>query len=149
MKGMEKFFPSEKIKLTGNPVRQDLLDVNSKREEAISFFKLKDDKKTLLVLGGSLGAGKINELINTSLPFFKQNNLQVIWQCGKYYEEMYKDKGNPTVQVHAFLNRMDFAYAAADIIISRSGGVVSFGTVFGGQTCDFYSLAKCSRRSPN
>jgi UDP-N-acetylglucosamine--N-acetylmuramyl-(pentapeptide) pyrophosphoryl-undecaprenol N-acetylglucosamine transferase len=121
--GMEKFFPSEKIKLTGNPVRQDLLDVTLKREEAFSFFKLKDDKKTLLVLGGSLGAGRINQLINESLLFFKENNLQVIWQCGSYYEEIYKDKGNTTVQVHTFLNRMDLAYAAADIIISRSGAL--------------------------
>jgi UDP-N-acetylglucosamine--N-acetylmuramyl-(pentapeptide) pyrophosphoryl-undecaprenol N-acetylglucosamine transferase len=121
--GMEKFFPSEKIKLTGNPVRQDLLEVVSKKEEAISFFKLKNDKKTLLVLGGSLGAGRINELINESLPFFKENNLQVIWQCGKYYEEIYKDKGSARVQVHTFLNRMDLAYAAADIIISRSGAL--------------------------
>jgi UDP-N-acetylglucosamine--N-acetylmuramyl-(pentapeptide) pyrophosphoryl-undecaprenol N-acetylglucosamine transferase len=121
--GMEKFFPSEKIKLTGNPVRQDLLEVSSKRKEAISFFKLKDDKKTLLVLGGSLGAGKINELINESLALFEENNLQVIWQCGKYYEEIYKDKGNANVQVHTFLNRMDLAYSAADIIISRSGAL--------------------------
>ena len=121
--GMEKFFPSEKIRLTGNPVRQDLLDVTSKREEAVSYFKLKDSVKTLLVLGGSLGAGKINELINESLPFFKENNLQVIWQCGKYYEALYKEKGSATVQVHTFLNRMDLAYAAADIIISRSGAL--------------------------
>ena len=121
--GMEKFFPPEKIKLTGNPVWQDLLEIASKKEEAISFFKLKGDKKTLLVLGGSLGAGRINELINESLPFFKENNLQVIWQCGKYYEELYKDKGNTTVQVHTFLNRIDLAYAAADIIISRSGAL--------------------------
>jgi UDP-N-acetylglucosamine--N-acetylmuramyl-(pentapeptide) pyrophosphoryl-undecaprenol N-acetylglucosamine transferase len=121
--GMEKFFPSKKIKLTGNPVRQDLLDVTSEKEVAISFFKLKNDKKTLLVLGGSLGAGRINELINESLPYFEENNLQVIWQCGKYYEEIYKDKGTTTVKVHAFLNRMDLAYAAADIIISRSGAL--------------------------
>ncbi|MFT4847855.1 MAG: UDP-N-acetylglucosamine--N-acetylmuramyl-(pentapeptide) pyrophosphoryl-undecaprenol N-acetylglucosamine transferase [Sediminicola sp.] len=121
--GMDTFFPSEKIKLTGNPVRQDLLEVASKREEAVSFFKLKDDKKTLLVLGGSLGAGRINELVDESLPFLKENNLQVIWQCGKYYEESYKDKGGASVQVHTFLNRMDLAYAAADIIISRSGAL--------------------------
>lgn len=121
--GMEKFFPSEKIKLTGNPVRQDLLEISSKKEEAISFFNLKRDKKTLLVLGGSLGARRINQLIEKSLSFFEKNNLQVIWQCGKFYEEMYKNKGAENVQVHPFLNRMDLAYSAADFIISRAGAL--------------------------
>lgn len=121
--GMEEFFPSEKIKLTGNPVRQDLLSITSKREEALDFFNLKRDRKTLLVLGGSLGARRINQLIDKSLPFFEKNNLQVIWQCGKFYEETYKDKGSETVQVHTFLNRMDLAYAAANFIISRAGAL--------------------------
>ena len=121
--GMEKFFPREKMKLTGNPVRQDLLDISSKREEALSFFNLKKEKQTLLVLGGSLGAKRINELIEKSLPLFKNLNLQVIWQCGKYYEQSYKNKGSETVQVHTFLNKMDLAYAAADIIISRAGAL--------------------------
>jgi UDP-N-acetylglucosamine--N-acetylmuramyl-(pentapeptide) pyrophosphoryl-undecaprenol N-acetylglucosamine transferase len=104
-------------------VRQDLLDVSSKREEALTFFNLKKDKKTLLVLGGSLGARRINELIETSLPFFEKQQLQVIWQCGKYYGETYKNKGGETVQIHTFLNRMDLAYAAADFIISRAGAL--------------------------
>ena len=121
--GMEKFFPSEKIRLTGNPVRQDLLEISSKKEEAISFFNLQREKKTLLVLGGSLGAKRINQLIEKSLPFFEKNNLQLIWQCGKYYEETYKNRGSETVQVHTFLNRMDLAYAAADFIISRAGAL--------------------------
>ncbi len=121
--GMEKFFPAEKIKFTGNPVRQDLLDISSKKEEAMAFFNLKKDKKTLLVLGGSLGARRINQLIEKSLPFFEKNNLQLIWQCGKYYEETYKNKGSETVQIHTFLNRMDLAYAAADFIISRAGAL--------------------------
>src|SRR5690606_35062563 len=121
--GMEKFFPSEKIKLTGNPGRRDLLDNSSKKEESIAFFNLKKNKKTLLVLGGSLGARRINQLIEKSLPFFEKNNMQVIWQCGKFYEETYKNKGSETVQVHAFLNRMDLAYAAADFIISRAGAL--------------------------
>ncbi len=121
--GMENFFPSQKIKLTGNPVRQDLLTISSKREEAISFFNLKKNKKTLLVLGGSLGARRINQLIEKSLAFFEKNDLQVIWQCGKFYEDTYKNKGSETVQVHTFLNRMDMAYAAADFIISRAGAL--------------------------
>ena len=77
----------------------------------------------MLVLGGSLGAKRINQLIEKSLPFFEKQNLQVIWQCGKYYEEAYKDKGSASVQVHTFLNRMDLAYATADFIISRAGAL--------------------------
>ncbi|MCZ4319486.1 undecaprenyldiphospho-muramoylpentapeptide beta-N-acetylglucosaminyltransferase [Aequorivita viscosa] len=121
--GMDKFFPSDKIKLTGNPVRQDLIDVSSKRAAALAFFNLKKDKKTLLVLGGSLGAKRINELIDKSLPLFEKQQLQVIWQCGKYYGEIYKSKNSKTVQIHTFLNRMDLAYAAADFIISRAGAL--------------------------
>jgi UDP-N-acetylglucosamine--N-acetylmuramyl-(pentapeptide) pyrophosphoryl-undecaprenol N-acetylglucosamine transferase len=121
--GMEHYFPSEKIKLTGNPVRQDLLDVSKKREESLSFFKLDSQKKTLLVLGGSLGAKRINALINSSLDFFSKLNLQIIWQCGSYYFESYKEKVGENIQVHAFLNRMDLAYAASDFIISRAGAL--------------------------
>jgi UDP-N-acetylglucosamine--N-acetylmuramyl-(pentapeptide) pyrophosphoryl-undecaprenol N-acetylglucosamine transferase len=120
---MDKFFPSEKIIVTGNPVRQDLLDIGSKREEAIAFFQLREERKTLLVLGGSLGARSINQLVERSLPFFEAQQLQVLWQCGKYYEEIYKDKASANVQVHAFINRMDSAYAAADFIISRAGAL--------------------------
>lgn len=121
--GMEKFFPSEKIKITGNPVRQDLLNISSKRGEAVAYFNLEKEKKTLLVLGGSLGARRINQLIEKSFPLFENQNVQVIWQCGKYYEKAYQDKGSASVQVHTFLNRMDLAYAAADIIISRAGAL--------------------------
>lgn len=121
--GMEQFFPSEKLVLTGNPVRQDLLDISEKREEAIAFFKLNPGKRTLLVLGGSLGARKINSLLDKNLDFLKSEEINVIWQCGKYYEDEYKNKAGGPVQVHAFLNRMDLAYAAADIIISRAGAL--------------------------
>ena len=121
--GMERFFPAEKIVHTGNPVRQDLLDSATKRQEAQIFFKLRADVKTLLVLGGSLGARKMNELIYKSLAFFEKEKVQVIWQCGKYYYETYKEVVIDGVQVHAFLNRMDLAYAAADIIISRAGAL--------------------------
>ena len=121
--GMEKFFPSEKIKLTGNPVRQDLIDIDSKREEGLAFYKLDPSKKTILVLGGSLGAKRINELIDDSLGLFSKLEVQVIWQCGRFYYEIYKDKGSGNLQVHAFLNRMDLVYAAADIIISRAGAL--------------------------
>ena len=121
--GMNRFFPAEKVVLTGNPVRQDLLEIASKRKEAQQFFKLQSTLKTILVLGGSLGARKINQLIDAALPFFKTENIQLIWQCGKLYKEQYVSKSNATIQVHPFLNRMDLAYAAADIIISRAGAL--------------------------
>ncbi len=121
--GMEKYFPSNKIQLTGNPVRQDLLDISEKREEAINFFKLNSKKKTLLVLGGSLGARTINSLISSSMDYFSKLDLQIIWQCGSFYFETYKNMGTENVQVHAFLNRMGLAYAASDFIISRAGAL--------------------------
>lgn len=120
--GLEHFFPKDKIIKTGNPVRQDIVDVEGKSIEAKDSFKLKHNKKTLLVLGGSLGARRVNQLIEEKLDLFKENNIQVIWQCGKLYYETYKKYDElENVQVHAFLNTMDLAYAAADVIISRAG----------------------------
>jgi UDP-N-acetylglucosamine--N-acetylmuramyl-(pentapeptide) pyrophosphoryl-undecaprenol N-acetylglucosamine transferase len=119
---LERFFPLDKIVKTGNPVRQDLLSIHSKIEEGKTFFKIDKNKKTILVLGGSLGARKINQLVESNLYFFKNQQVQVIWQCGKlYYEEYKKYNTSEDIQVHQFLNRMDFAYAASDIIISRAG----------------------------
>lgn len=124
-KGLERFFPEEKIVLTGNPVRQDLLDIDSKRDEAIQYFNLDSTRKTLLVLGGSLGARRINQLIDLQLDQITQD-VQVIWQCGKIYYEQYKDRATSNVQVHAFISKMDLAYGAADFIISRAGaGTIS------------------------
>jgi len=120
--GLERFFPADKIIKTGNPVRQDLLSLEDKSIEAKDFFQLRHNKVTLLVLGGSLGARRINELIVKKLDFFQEQNVQIIWQCGKLYYQDYKINGDvKDIQVHAFLNRMDMAYAAADIIISRAG----------------------------
>lgn len=120
--GLERFFPKDKLVKTGNPIRQDLLQIANKAEEAKAAFKLKNGKLTLLVLGGSLGAKRINELIQTELEFFQSQNVQVIWQCGKLYYDTYKTNNTyEDIQVHAFLNAMDLAYAAADIIISRAG----------------------------
>ena len=119
---LERFFPEQKIIKTGNPVRQDLLFIHAKTEEGQEFFDLNLEKKTLLVLGGSLGAKKINELIESQLNFLVSQNLQVIWQCGKIYYDQYKKYNEvENVQVHEFLNRMDLAYAAADFIVSRAG----------------------------
>src|SRR5690554_6490060 len=121
--GMEKFFPSGKIRFTGNPVRKDLLNVSRNRDVAFEYFRLDKYKKTLLVLGGSLGARTINELIVKNLSFFQKMDIQIIWQCGKYYEETYRNLETKNVKIHPFLNRMDLAYAAADYIISRSGAL--------------------------
>ena len=120
--GLERFFPEKKILKTGNPVRQDLLSIDNKSIEAKDYFKLNHNKITLLVLGGSLGARRINQLIEEKQEFFQTQNVQVIWQCGKLYYNTYKQfNESKYIQVHAFLNRMDMAYAAADIIISRAG----------------------------
>ena len=119
---LERFFPQDKLVLTGNPVRQDILDINSKRTEALSYFNLDANKKTVLVLGGSLGARRINELIASKLDFFAQNNLQVFWQCGNGYMAAYKHfSEQQNVQVVSFIDRMDLIYAAADFVISRAG----------------------------
>lgn len=118
---LERFFPKEKMILTGNPVRQDLIDIENKRKEAIAYFNLDDKKKTLLVLGGSLGARRVNQLIEKELENFNKQDVQVIWQCGKLYFEDYKKYSQNNVQVMAFIDRMDLVYAAADMVISRAG----------------------------
>ncbi|KAB1068963.1 undecaprenyldiphospho-muramoylpentapeptide beta-N-acetylglucosaminyltransferase [Tamlana haliotis] len=120
--GLERFFPKEKIVKTGNPVRKGLLHIENNSEEAKKFFDLKEGKTTLLVIGGSLGARRINELIEKELDYFDTQNVQVIWQCGKLYYDKYKLYDNTkNVQVHEFLNNMDMAYGAADVVISRAG----------------------------
>ncbi|MBS7252510.1 undecaprenyldiphospho-muramoylpentapeptide beta-N-acetylglucosaminyltransferase [Flavobacterium branchiicola] len=118
---LERFFPKDKIVLTGNPVRQDLIDIASKRDEAVAFYGLDPNKKTLLILGGSLGARRINQLIEKELQNFLSQDVQIIWQCGKLYFEEYKKYNQPNVKVVDFIERMDFVYAAADVIISRAG----------------------------
>ena len=120
--GLEKFFPKEKLIITGNPVRQDLLNSDDKRFEALTYFELDSTKRTLLVLGGSLGARRINQLIAKEIDFLLALGVQIIWQCGKlYFEEYNHFNTKENVHVFAFIDKMDFAYAAADVIISRSG----------------------------
>ncbi|EPR74806.1 UDP-N-acetylglucosamine--N-acetylmuramyl- (pentapeptide) pyrophosphoryl-undecaprenol N-acetylglucosamine transferase [Winogradskyella psychrotolerans RS-3] len=122
--GLEKFFPKAKIRVTGNPIRKDLLQVKHKHSEGKDAFGLIHNKQTLLVLGGSLGARRINQLIEANISFFEAQDIQVIWQCGKLYYDQYKQYNDlKNVQVHAFLNQMDLAYAAADVIISRAGAI--------------------------
>jgi UDP-N-acetylglucosamine--N-acetylmuramyl-(pentapeptide) pyrophosphoryl-undecaprenol N-acetylglucosamine transferase len=119
---LERFFPKEKIVFTGNPVRQDILEVGTLREEAVRAFGLDPAKQTLLVLGGSLGSRRINQLIVKELTWLLAQGVQVIWQCGKLYFEEYQHYGDKeNVKVLSFIDRMDFVYAAADVVISRSG----------------------------
>ena len=118
---MEQFFPKEKIVKTGNPIRDGLLNIGEYRSEGLSYFHLDSQQKTLLILGGSLGARRINQLIEQQLPLFEQLGVQVLWQCGKLYYEEYKKYNSEQVRVLAFIDRMELAYAAADVIISRAG----------------------------
>ncbi len=118
--GMEHYFPKEKILITGNPVRQDLLKLDHLKADALAHFNLDSGKKVLLVLGGSLGSRRINELIHEHLDYLA-GSVQVIWQCGKGYYDQYKNTATTGVQVHQFINRMDLAYSAADFVISRAG----------------------------
>ncbi len=119
--GMERFFPDNKIVKTGNPVREDLVEIKADQKEALEFFQLDLTKRTLLILGGSLGARRINQLIEKELNYFESLGIQLVWQCGKLYYETYKKYNSEYVKVVDFLNRMDYTYAAADIIISRAG----------------------------
>ena len=118
---MERYFPKEKLIKTGNPVRDHIVDPGTSHEEAFAFFGLNPQRKTLLVLGGSLGSKRINELVLSQLPLFEEMEIQLLWQCGKGYFDQYERYTNPAVKVLDFVNRMDLAYAAADVIISRAG----------------------------
>jgi UDP-N-acetylglucosamine--N-acetylmuramyl-(pentapeptide) pyrophosphoryl-undecaprenol N-acetylglucosamine transferase len=128
--GMGKYFPPEKIIKTGNPVRHNFDDLKSLQYEALSFFNLKKEFPVILVLGGSLGAGSINNCMSENINKLRDSDCQWLWQTGKYYFENVKAlvslsfSGN--ISVHGFINRMDYAYAAADIIVSRAGaGTIS------------------------
>ncbi|MEQ9426209.1 MAG: undecaprenyldiphospho-muramoylpentapeptide beta-N-acetylglucosaminyltransferase [Cyclobacteriaceae bacterium] len=125
--GMEQFFPKEKLILTGNPVRKDILDVDSKRSEASEHFGMDSSKNTLLILGGSLGARTINEAMIESLPLLIKEGVQVIWQTGKfYYHEMVdrtKHLDLTNVKVLEFVREMDLAYAASNVVVSRAGAL--------------------------
>ncbi|MEJ7644051.1 MAG: undecaprenyldiphospho-muramoylpentapeptide beta-N-acetylglucosaminyltransferase [Chryseolinea sp.] len=125
--GMEKYFPKEKIVLTGNPVRKDILTIDAKREKALNHFGLDPNIRTLLVVGGSLGARTINEALINGMDKLVEAKLQVIWQTGKGYFELYKAKlanfDLRKIRVQDFVREMDLAYAASDVIISRSGAL--------------------------
>ena len=125
--GMERFFPEEKIIMTGNPVRKEVIQIEGKRNEAAKYFNLDSEKKTLLIVGGSLGALAVNKAIAKSLYKLMDEGLQVLWQTGEYFyneavkaAKPYSTKG---VKVTPFIDKMDYAYAIADVIISRAGAI--------------------------
>ena len=126
--GMDRFFPKEKVVFTGNPVRADIEQMNATREEGCAEFGLKADGKVLLSVGGSLGARSINEMIVSHLHFFKENKIQLLWQTGRWmYDEavaaVKAANVEEWVKVHQFITRMDMAYAASDVVISRAGAI--------------------------
>jgi UDP-N-acetylglucosamine--N-acetylmuramyl-(pentapeptide) pyrophosphoryl-undecaprenol N-acetylglucosamine transferase len=119
--GLERFFETKKLVITGNPVRQDLIDIKEDRENACKRLQINPSLKTILILGGSLGARRINQLIEKELDFFKKLNIQLLWQCGKLYENDYLKYNSEHIKVVTFIEKMDDAYQVADFIISRSG----------------------------
>ncbi|MEI2747845.1 MAG: undecaprenyldiphospho-muramoylpentapeptide beta-N-acetylglucosaminyltransferase [Ferruginibacter sp.] len=123
--GMEKFFPKDKIVVSGNPVRHTIASNKVSKEEALRYFGLAAGKKTVLCVGGSLGAKNINEAISKDIDLFEQKNLQLIWQTGKPYLEKAKERsaGKKHIYVNDFITQMEYAYAAADMVISRSGAM--------------------------
>ena len=127
---MENYFPAEKIVLTGNPIRKNLLEKVENKNEALAYFGLKADQPIVLMVGGSLGARTLNESVFANLELIKNSGVQVIWQTGKYYyndiqEKLKTDKPN-NLKVNEFVSRMDWAYAVADVVVSRAGaGTIS------------------------
>ncbi|WP_339876141.1 undecaprenyldiphospho-muramoylpentapeptide beta-N-acetylglucosaminyltransferase [uncultured Algoriphagus sp.] len=124
---MDRFFPSEKISYTGNPVRKDILDLSGKREKAIAFFRMDAARKTLLILGGSLGARTLNQAVLADMQKLESEGYQVLWQCGKFYfQEMTSklaESGLKNIHLNEFIREMDLAYAATDVIVSRAGAL--------------------------
>lgn len=128
--GMEEYFPAEKIMFTGNPVRNKLEQLGTFREEAVNYFGLDTSKKTLLILGGSLGARTINEAVMAAFPDLLKSDIQLIWQSGKIYfddaRKIWEENKPENIILKDFISRMDLAYAVADVVISRAGaGTIS------------------------
>jgi len=130
-KDMEKFFPKNKLIITGNPIRKNVIEIAGKREQALKYFELKKHMPVLLIVGGSQGARSINESVNKGLEVFVKNGIQLIWQTGKpYFQAAQRAKleklninNQEAVKVMEFINKMDLAYATADIVISRAGAI--------------------------
>lgn len=123
--GMDKFFPADKILITGNPVRKNIVESKVSKQEALEFFGLQEDTPTVLIVGGSLGARSINEVILQHILDFHPLDLQLIWQTGKSSSKIFLERAKPIPNIYAseFINEMDKAYAAADIVVSRAGAM--------------------------
>lgn len=124
--GMDRFFPKDKIVLTGNPVREEVVKLEGKKVRAFEFFELSENKKTLLIVGGSLGAWSINEAVEQAIQSWENEKVQVIWQTGKLFHDraLKAAKGHEVwLKVTPFIQRMDLAYAAADLVVSRAGAI--------------------------
>jgi UDP-N-acetylglucosamine--N-acetylmuramyl-(pentapeptide) pyrophosphoryl-undecaprenol N-acetylglucosamine transferase len=123
--GLEKYFPYEKLVMTGNPVRPEVVDLQGKAERARTFFKLDSGRKTVLIIGGSLGARTVNKAVEAAAKTWSDKGLQVIWQTGKGYIDQAKTVMQQVahVQAHEFIREMDLAYAAADVVVSRAGAM--------------------------
>jgi UDP-N-acetylglucosamine--N-acetylmuramyl-(pentapeptide) pyrophosphoryl-undecaprenol N-acetylglucosamine transferase len=125
--GMNKFFPEEKIRLTGNPVRQDIVELTAQKEEGLKHFGLNQNKKTILLFGGSLGARTLNDSMAANKDLLEKNqDVQVLWQAGKLYIEEFKRSATAqldNIQILPFIDRMDLAYAMADLVICRAGAL--------------------------
>lgn len=125
--GLDRFFPKDKILLTGNPVRREMVDITGKREEAIAHYKLDPNKPVLVIIGGSLGAKTLNESVMQSYEVLRNSGVQVLWQCGKLYIEDLRSRSEgkeaDNIKLSMFIDRMDLAYAMADVIISRAGAI--------------------------
>jgi UDP-N-acetylglucosamine--N-acetylmuramyl-(pentapeptide) pyrophosphoryl-undecaprenol N-acetylglucosamine transferase len=137
--GMERYFPKNKIVLTGNPVRKDIISVGEKREKAKAHFGFEANRKTLLIIGGSLGARTINESLLAGVEKLIDAQVQVIWQTGKGYYDSYRAQLSKfdmrRLRVHDFVKEMDLAYAAADVVISRSGALAVSELCIAGKPC--------------
>lgn len=125
--GLERFFPKEKIVMTGNPTRKNMVATHGKEQDAYDFYGFDPGKKTILIIGGSLGARTLNESVLAHYEQLAESGVQVLWQCGKLYvdqvEKALEGKSNPNVQLVEFISRMDYAYSVADIVISRAGAI--------------------------
>ncbi len=125
--GLEKFFPADKIIYTGNPVRSEMVEIANKREEAFQFYNMNPELPTILIVGGSLGARTLNESIRGYIDVFKTEKVQVLWQCGKFYFPELSNEldliDHTNVECVQFIARMDYAYAMADVIVSRAGAI--------------------------
>ncbi len=124
---MQAYFPEDKIIFTGNPVRSDFMHTEGKRAEALAYYELDPAKKTMIILGGSLGARTLNNALRANAELIAAHpNVQILWQCGRFYEFEFNNCDTaqlPNVQIRAFIDRMDLLYAAADVVISRAGAL--------------------------